>query len=101
MIPPRIVLAAIDFSESSRTALTFAARLARHSNARLHVVHAQDPLLANAARAAGVDIDVETRAELSSFVQIAAPVGGWSPFQEVKDGPAVSVLCDVADRENA
>jgi nucleotide-binding universal stress UspA family protein len=101
MIPPKVVLAAVDFSESSRRALTFAARLARHADARLHVVHAQDPLLANAARAAGVDIDAETRAELSRFMQSAPPAGDWSPFQEVADGLAVGVLCDAADRENA
>jgi universal stress protein A len=101
MIPPKVVLAAVDFSESSRRALTFAARLARHAHARLHVVHAQDPLLASAARAAGVDIDVETRAELSTFMQNAPPAGDWSPFLEVADGTAVSVLCDTADRENA
>jgi nucleotide-binding universal stress UspA family protein len=101
MIPPKVVLAAVDFSESSRRALTFAARLARHADARLHVVHAQDPLLANAARAAGVDIDAETRAELSGFMQSAPPSGDWSPFQEVADGPAVAVVCDTADRINA
>jgi len=101
MIPPKVVLAAVDFSESSRRALTFAARLARHADARLHVVHAQDPLLANAARAAGVDIDAETRAELSTFMQNAPPAGDWSPFLEVADGPAVSVLSGAADRENA
>jgi nucleotide-binding universal stress UspA family protein len=101
MIPPRIVLAAVDFSESSRTALVFAARLAKHARARLHVVHAQDPLLASAARKAGVDIDSETRAELNTFMERAAPAGDWSPFQEVADGQAVAVICDVADRENA
>jgi nucleotide-binding universal stress UspA family protein len=101
MIPPKVVLAAVDFSESSRRALTFAARLARHADARLHVVHAQDPLLANAARHAGVDLDAETRAELSAFMGSAPPAGDWSPFQEVADGPAVSVLCDAAARENA
>jgi nucleotide-binding universal stress UspA family protein len=101
MIPPQVVLAAVDFSESSRTALSFAARLARHANARLHVIHAQDPLLAHAARAAGVDIDAETRAELSTFMQSAPPAGDWSPFQDVADGPAVNVLCDAADRANA
>ena len=101
MIPPKVVLAAVDFSESSRAALSFAARLARHANARLHVVHAQDPLLAHAARAAGVDIDAETRAELSAFMQSTPPAGSWSPFVEVADGSPVNVLCDTADRVNA
>lgn len=101
MIPPKVVLAAVDFSESSRRALTFAARLARHADARLHVVHAQDPLLANAARTAGVDIDAETRAELSTFMLSAPPAADWSPFQEVADGSPVSILCEAADRVNA
>ena len=94
-------VAGVYFSESSRRALTFAARLARHADARLHVVHAQDPLLAHAARAAGVDIDAETRAELSAFMQSAPPAGDWSPFQDVADGSPVTVLCDAADRVNA
>lgn len=101
MIPPRIVLAAVDFSESSRAALTFAARLAKHAGARLYVVHAQDPLLASAARSAGIDIDAETRAELSAFMQTAPPAGEWSPSHEVAEGQAVDVVCDIADRENA
>ena len=101
MVPPRIVLAAVDFSDSSRTALTFAARLAKHSEARLHVAYVQDPLLARAARTSGLDIDSETRAELSSFMQTAVPAGDWSPFHEVAEGPVVDVLCGVADRVNA
>ena len=101
MIPPRLVLAAVDFSESSRTALTFAARFAKQAGARLHVVHAQDPLLVSAARSGGIDLEAETRAELSTFMQNAGPAGDWSPFHEVAEGPAVEVLCEVADRENA
>lgn len=38
MFPPRTVLAAVDLSEASRVALTFAARLARHVGAELHVI---------------------------------------------------------------
>ena len=101
MIPPRMVLAGVDFSESSRTALIFASRLAKHAGAELHVVHAQDPLLARAARTGGIDIEAETRAELSSFMQSAVPAGDWSPFHELAEGPAVDVLCNVADRLNA
>ena len=88
MLPPRIVLAAVDFSEPSRTALIFAARFAKHAGARLHVVHAQDPLLARAARVAGIDIEAEARAELTAFMQGAAPAGEWSPFHEVGEGSA-------------
>src|SRR5262245_28025520 len=101
MLPPRTVLAAVDFSESSRTALIFAARLAKHASAQLHVVHVQDPLLARAARSAGIDLGAEIRAELTAFMQSAAPAGDWSPFHEVAEGSAVTVLCDIAGRENA
>ena len=101
MFPPRTVLAAIDFSESSRSALNFATRLARQAGARLHVIHAQDPMLASAARAAGVDIDGETRTELDAFVRTASAADDPSPVQEVVDGQAVAVLCDTADRANA
>ena len=101
MIPPQIVVAAVDFSESSRSALAFAARLAKHAGARLHVVHAQDPLLASAARSAGIDIDAETRAELTTFMQSAPPAGEWSPFHEVAEGLPADVVCNIADRENA
>ena len=79
----------------------FAARLAKHAGARLHVVHAQDPLLARAARSAGIDIEAESRAELTTFMENAAPAGDWSPFHEVVEGTAVTVICDIGDRENA
>jgi nucleotide-binding universal stress UspA family protein len=39
MFPPARVLAAVDFSESSRIALDCAGRLARHCDAGLHLVH--------------------------------------------------------------
>src|SRR5258706_159159 len=68
MIPPRRVLAAVDFSETSRTALAFAARLAHHCGAELHVVYAQDPLLDAAARVHGVDLETEAHEELHSFM---------------------------------
>src|SRR5690349_10790383 len=100
MIPPRTVLAAVDFSEPSRTALTFAARLAKQAGAQLHVIYAQDPLLARAARTAGIDIEAETRAELSAFMQSAAPAGEWSPFHDVGEGSAADVVRDAADRES-
>jgi nucleotide-binding universal stress UspA family protein len=50
MIPPCLILAPADFSDCSRVALAFAARLAQHCGAELHVLHAEPPLLAAAAR---------------------------------------------------
>jgi nucleotide-binding universal stress UspA family protein len=55
MMPPRAIVAAVSFSESSRVALVLAARLARHCGAELHVLHVEDPLLDAAARHEGID----------------------------------------------
>ena len=41
---PKLILAAVDFSTSSRTALEHAARLALHHGAKLHVLHIIDSL---------------------------------------------------------
>ena len=101
MFPPRIVLAAVDFSEASRVALTCAARLAKQCGAELHVLHAEDPLLARAAENAGVDLTTETRDELTAFMQSAAPAGDWAPIHHVVAGPAVDVIRDIAERERA
>lgn len=101
MFPPRVVLAAVDFSEPSRVALVFAARLAKQSGAELHVLHAEDPLLAGAARAGGVDLTVEIREELGTFMRRAAPAGDWAPMHHVVTGPAVEVIRDIAVRERA
>ncbi len=68
MIPPARILAAVDFSESSRTALAFAARLTGTAGAELHVMHAEEPLLAAAARTRGLDLSAELRDELRAFV---------------------------------
>lgn len=103
MFPPRVVLAAVDFSESSRVALGCAARLAVHTGAALHVLHAEDPMLSSAARAAGVDISDETRAELDAFVRAAVPAGRLTPPPRLHlvTGEAVEALCETAKREDA
>jgi len=101
MFPPRVVLAAVDFSEPSRVALVYAARLAKQCGAELHVLHAMDPFLTAAAREAGVDLAGETRDELTSFMQRATPAGDWAPIHHVVTGSAVDVICDIAERERA
>ena len=101
MFPPRTVLTAVDFSEPSRVALVCAARLARQCHATLHVLHAEDPLLAGAARAAGIDLTAETREELGAFVQSPALAGDWAPMLHVVIGSAVDVIRDIALREGA
>ena len=76
---PRRILVAVDFSEPSRTALRFGARLAVQCSAELHVLHAEDPLLSAAARAGGIDLRDETLEELPRFIDASAlPPGAWS-----------------------
>jgi nucleotide-binding universal stress UspA family protein len=101
MIPPRTILAAVDFSEPSRVALVFAARLATHCQARLHVVHAEDPLLGAAARTAGIDLAGETREELQRFIETAPPARDRAPDTHVVVGVPADVICHIADREQA
>ena len=102
MIPPRVVLAAVDFSDPSRIALLFARRLACHSGAALHVLHAQEPLLAEGARQAGFDLARDTEAELDRFA--AGPPRAAAerpPRLHVATGPAVDVIVQTAQRIDA
>lgn len=101
MIPPRAILAAIDFSDTSRVALVLAARLARHCGSELHVLHAEDPLLAAAGDHAGIDLARETHEELQRFIAAAAPAAECSPRSHVIAGVAVDVILDVAHRHHA
>ena len=101
MFPPRVILAAVDFSEPSRVALTFAARLAKQCHALLHVLHVEDPLLAGAARSAGIDLTAETRVELGAFMQKAFPAGDWTPSHHVVTGAPVEGICHIVERESS
>ena len=99
MIPPRSILAAVDFSELSGVALGYAARLARHMGAELHVLHAEDPLLHAAGRATGLDLVAETREELERFMASTYPASDSSTRYHVIVGRPVEVVCDLANRE--
>jgi nucleotide-binding universal stress UspA family protein len=101
MIPPRTILAATDFSNPSTAALVFAARLARHCQAALHVVHAEDPLLTAAARHTGIDLAAQTREELQHAIGSAPPAPDCSPQLHAVAGPAVDVILDVARAQRA
>jgi universal stress protein A len=101
MFPLRVILAAVDFSERSRVALTCAARLAKQAHAQLHVLHVLDPLLAAAAQSTGVDLTRETRAELGAFALTAIPAGDWAPSHHVVTGAAVEAIGHIAERESA
>lgn len=101
MIPPKVVLVAVDFSDPSATTMAFAARLARQAHATLHVVYAEDPLLADAARRAGIDLAGDTGEELGRF--IASTLGTLQAPAEllVETGPAVDVVLASAERLHA
>jgi nucleotide-binding universal stress UspA family protein len=101
MIPPRTILAAIDFSNASTTALVFAARLARHCQAALHVLHAEHPLLHAAAEQSGIDLAAQTHEELQRAIAGAPPAANCSPQLYAVAGPAVDVILDVAHAQHA
>ena len=96
MIPPRTILAAIDFSDTSKGALIIAARLARLCSAHLHVVHAEHPLLSAAALHSGIDLARETRDELKTFVESAPPAAACAPQLHSENGAAVDVVLELA-----
>jgi nucleotide-binding universal stress UspA family protein len=69
------VLCPIDFSDESRNALRWARVVARRRQATLIVLHAVEPLLAEAARVSRGQAlgDAETEAALREFVQATVP----------------------------
>ena len=101
MIPPRAILAAVSFSETSRVELVLAARLAQHCGADLHVLYVEDPLLDAAAGHAGIDLATGTQRELQRFIVDAWPAALCSPQTHVIAGAAVDVILDVAHRHRA
>ena len=101
MFHPRRVLAATDFSEPSRVALTMAARLAIHCHAELHVLHVEDPLLCAAARADHFDLSRQAREELDAFVTSAGVPSWLVTHQHLAIGPATEGICNLACREHA
>ena len=101
MIPPRTILTAVDFSEGSRAALAFAARLAVHCGSTLHVLHAEDPLLCAAAQHQGRDLSEETLEELRRFTAETWPSVTCNPTLHAVAGQAGDVIRDIGTRENA
>ncbi len=101
MIPPRTVLAAVDFSDGSRAALTFASRLAIQYGCSLHVLHAEDPLLCAAARLEGRTLSAETLEELRRFSAETWPTPACTPQLHLVTGTAVDVILNLAERERA
>jgi nucleotide-binding universal stress UspA family protein len=100
MIPPRRILAAVDFSPESRAALAFAAALAAKATAELHVLHALDPGLAEAADKLAADLIGRTRRDLEQLTRSDCPPE-CRRLLHVVVGEAAAVICDIALREQA
>lgn len=98
---PGHILAAVDFSDRSRVALQFAARLACQFQAELHVMHAQDPLLAAAAEQRGLDLVRETEDELRVLASATWPATQCGLRFDVIVGPAAKSIAQAAERERA
>jgi nucleotide-binding universal stress UspA family protein len=102
---PRSILSPVDFSEQSRHALRWAAALATRFGARLTVVSAVDPLLAEAARARlGQDLaELETVPALREFAAAtwtsAAPAPKEIVFRTAV-GDAAAAILETADAES-
>jgi nucleotide-binding universal stress UspA family protein len=98
MIPPTRVLAAVDFSEASRTAYACAARLAHQCHAPLDVLYVEDTLLATAAHTRGVDFREEALNELRQFCSARCARTSCAPHDHVIVGDAVETILAIAQR---
>jgi nucleotide-binding universal stress UspA family protein len=98
MIPPRTILAPIDFSDASRASLQCAAALAGRWGASLHVVHVLDPLLAAAAQTRHIDLANDARDELETFCRELRLDGATL---HIGVGTAADVICDTATARGA
>jgi universal stress protein A len=97
------ILCPVDFSEPSRTALHYAGAIADHFGARLTVLAVDDPLLAEAATAAGLSpsLEEQTRIELQRVCRavFGDPIGGPKQLAlRVRTGkPAIEILREAQD----
>jgi nucleotide-binding universal stress UspA family protein len=97
MLSIRSILAAVDFSDASRSALRLAARLARRCHATLHVLHVEDPLLVAAASQSGIDLTAQSREELQRLVDGIPESTTVTPrLHVVVGGPAHAILTTAA-----
>ena len=97
-MPPPSILCPIDFSDASRSALSYAVAIADHFGARLTALAVDDPLLADAAAAAGIHPSLadETRCELQRFCSAVLAHRRAGPmtieYQAATGKPALEIL---------
>jgi nucleotide-binding universal stress UspA family protein len=101
VISPRIILAAVNFSDASHAALVLAAWLARRAGAEPHVLFVEDPLLDAAAGRGGIDLAASSRAELRRLIWHEWPAPQCSPQLHVVAGSEVDVVLEVAREQGA
>jgi nucleotide-binding universal stress UspA family protein len=101
VISPRIILAAVNFSDASHSALVLAAWLARRTGAQPHVLFVEDPLLDAAAGRGGIDLAASSRAELRRLIWHEWPAPKCSPRLHVVAGSEVDVVLEVAREQGA
>jgi nucleotide-binding universal stress UspA family protein len=94
----RRILVGVDFSDRSRVALGFAARVACQFGAELQVLHAQDPFLSAAAEPQRAALATETRDELRCLVAATWPASQCDLHVEVVVGRASTVIAHAAER---
>ena len=101
MISPRTLVATVNFSDASHTALVLAARLARHCGADAHVLYVEDPLLDAGAGRVGIDLAASSRLELRRLIRDEWQAPECPPQLHVVAGPEVDVILDVAHQHDA
>jgi universal stress protein A len=98
-VPAWRVLAAVDFSESSRIALDCAGRLDRQCDAELHLIHVPPVPVGVATYARGTVVAGEIYDDLRSFAASAPAAINRRPRYHVVVGNTARVIRDVAHRE--
>jgi nucleotide-binding universal stress UspA family protein len=101
LMPPRTILAATDFSEASIRALAFAARLANHCRAPLHVLHVADPDPGAIPGQTSVDLSERTRLEMQRVIAAAAPDAGCALYVHTMIGSPADVILETARARRA
>jgi len=101
MMPPRTILAATDFTDASISALAYAARLANHCRATLHVLHVEDPGPGAVPGQSTIDLSDRTRRELQRVIAAAVPGAGCSLFVHAMAGRPADVILEVARARRA
>ena len=97
----RTILAGVDFSENSESALGYGLRLATRFSSRLVVFHALDPLLATTAAIHAFDLERQTRDELQEIVNRAQAAAGSAVSAKpmVVRGDAATEISALARRQ--